>query len=502
MWNDVPKQSSGTRDEKWGTWCLGYLAMSDAFNLRWKLDRPYLEQNTPGDVYALLTIEPNTAVRGSAPAATIPTHLILLVDVSESMDVLVRRDPSAQKVGAASAEGKVAQRVVSDVPSRREMACDVVQKMVERLAGDDLLTLIAFDDHPHVLAKAVSPNNMDVVWSAIKKLSTVGGGGTAMGHAFECVRAVLSEKGSGVLNSSASQDAPRTHKLVLLTDGEDQNPDATLATAKSVGWDFRLPIVAFGTGECKVAFLTELAKTSLSGGFNHIRDEAAAQMLFGQAVKNQKNIQATNVQLQLWLSPELQVRELYRNKPEILFVGDLQPDLNHQVALRLEQMERGKAYEFLFRCSLPGRPANQRFRIAKAMLTYDIPSMKKTQEKLEANIIVEYTADVARAAERSGDVRKVLARAEVQRQVLFLQGKIDLLKAGGGSQRDREIVAKLLEALVKKFEDFGVQATANQYRTMREEFTQKGTISQEMLNRSLAASSRAEEIVMAQDIDF
>jgi hypothetical protein len=466
--------------------------MSDAFNFRWKLDRPYLEQNTPGDVYALLTIEPNTAVRGNAPAATIPTHLILLVDVSESMDVLVRRDPSAQKVGAASAEGKVAQRVVSDVPSRREMACDVVQKMVERLAGDDLLTLIAFDDQPHVLAKAVSPNNMDVVWSAIKKLSTVGGGGTAIGQAFECVRAVL----------SAVEDAPRTRKLVLLTDGEDQNPDDTLATAKSVGWDFRLPIVAFGTGECKVAFLTDLARTSLSGGFNHIRDEAAAQMLFGQAVKNQKNIQATNVQLQLWLSPELQVRELYRSKPEILFVGDLQPDMNHQVALRLEQMERGKAYEFLFRCSLPGRPANQRFRIAKATLTYDIPSMNKTQEMLEANIIVEYTADVARAAERSGDVRKVLARAEVQRQVLFLQGKIDLLKAGGGSQRDREIVAKLLEALIKKFEDFGDQATANQYRAMKDEFTHKGTISQEMLNRSLAASSRAEEIVMAQDIDF
>jgi hypothetical protein len=263
-----------------------------------------------------------------------------------------------------------------------------------------------------------------------------------------------------------------------------------------------LPIVAFGTGECKVAFLTDLAKTSLAGAFNHIRDETAAQQLFGQAVTNQKNIQATNVQLQLWLSPELQVRELYRTKPEILFVGDLQPDANHLVTLRLEQMERGKAYEFLFRCSLPGRPANQRFRIAKATLIYDLPSLQKTQEKLETNIVVESTADAARAAERSGDVRKVLARAEVQRQVLFLQGKIDMLKTGGGSQRDREIVAKLLDALIKKFDDFGDQAMANQYRAMKDEFTKQGTISQEMLNRSLAASSRAEDMVMAQDIDF
>jgi hypothetical protein len=460
--------------------------------MRWKLDRPSLEQNVPGDVYTLLTIEPNPAALGGAAPVTIPTHLIMLVDVSESMDVLVRRDPNAQKVGAGSAEGKAAQRVVSDVPSRREMAASVVAKMVERLQGDDLLTLIAFDDKPYLLAQAVSPSESETVAGAIAQLSTAGGGGTAMGKAFASVGDVL----------AAVQDAPRTRKLVLLTDGEDQQPDEALATARTVGWNYRLPIVAFGTGECKVAFLSELAKTSLAGAFNHIRDEMVAQQLFGQAVNNQKNIQATNVQLQLWLSPELQVRELYRTKPEILFVGDLHPDENHQVVLRLEQMERGKAYEFLFRTCLPARPAQQRLRIAKATLIYDVPGLNKVQEKLETNVVVEFTADAQRAAERSGDVRKVLARAEVQRQVLFLQGKIDLLKTSRGSPRDREIVARLLEALIAKFEDFGDQATANQYRKMKEEFTRKGSISQEMLNRSLAASSRAEEMVVAQDIDF
>src|ERR1019366_6124831 len=144
--------------------------MPDAFVMRWKLDRTFLEADMPGEVYTLLTIEPNPAVLGSAPAATIPTHLILLVDVSESMDVLVRRDPKAQKVGAGSAEGKAAQRVVSDVPSRREMASTVVQKMVERLHGDDLLTLIAFDDKPHVLTQAISPNDINAVWAAIQML--------------------------------------------------------------------------------------------------------------------------------------------------------------------------------------------------------------------------------------------------------------------------------------------------------------------------------------------
>lgn len=472
--------------------------MSDPFVLRWKLDRPYLEADRSDDVYVLLTIEPNPAALAAAAAATtpppaaIPTHLILLVDVSGSMNVLVRHDPNAQRVGDAYTEGKYAHKVVSDVPSRREMAQSVVQKMVERLNAEDLFTLIAFDDKAHVLAQAVSPNEMDTLWSAIRKLGRVGGGGTRAGHAFDAIREIL----AGI------NDAPRTRKVVLLTDGEDDDPQSALSAARSVGWDFKVPIVAFGTGECKVAFLTELAKTSLAGAFNHIRDEGVAQQLFGQALTAQKNVQATNVELTLWLSPELQVRELYRTRPEILFVGDLQPDANQQVALRLEQMERGKAYEFLFRCTLPPRPANQRFRIAKATLTYDMPGQNKVGQKLEANVVVEYTADAARAAERSGDVRRVLARAEVQRQVLFLQAKIDALKQGSASQRDRVIVANLLRALIAKFQDFGDQAMVNQYESMQEEFVRQGTISQEMLNRSLAASSRAEDIMVAQDIDF
>src|SRR5438094_511552 len=142
--------------------------MSDAFVMRWKLDRPFLDAEKADDVYALLTIEPNPAAMAAAPGPAIPMHLILLVDVSGSMNVLVRHDPKAQKIGDGYTEGKFAHKVVSEVPSRREMACSVVQKMVERLSGEDLFTLIAFDDKAHVLAQCVSPNEMDAVWSAIQ----------------------------------------------------------------------------------------------------------------------------------------------------------------------------------------------------------------------------------------------------------------------------------------------------------------------------------------------
>src|SRR5262249_241877 len=157
----------------------------------------------------------------------------------------------------------------------------------------------------------------------------------------------------------------------------------------------------------------------------------------------------------------------------------------------------GKAYEFLFRCAVPPRAAGQRFRLAKATLAYDLPLLHRTGETLEANLVVEYTADEERARERSGDVRRVLARAEVQRQVPFLQERIDALARGPLAERDRVVVANLLRTLIQKFDDFGDRPMANQYRAMQEEYQRRGTISQEMLNRSLAASSRAEEVVAA-----
>jgi hypothetical protein len=466
--------------------------MSDAFFLRWKLDRPFVEQNKAEDVYALISIEPNPDVLTVTSQVVLPAHLIVLVDVSGSMDFLVRHDPNATNVGEALTEGRASQKVMSSVPSRREMACTVVQKLTERLRPDDLLTLVAFDNASYVLAKCISPENLDALWPAIQKLGEVGGGGTSMGEAIEAVRKLL----------ASNPDPNRTRKLVLLTDGEDEKPSQAQAEAQALAREFNVPIVALGTGECKVAFLKDMAKTTLAGSFNHIRSETDADQMFLQVLNGQKNVQATNVVLRLWLSPEMQVRELYRTRPEIMYVGDVQPDAQNQIELRLEQMEGGKAYEFLFRCTLPRRAASQRFRIAKAALVFDLPALNYQRQTIESNIVIEYAADPERARERSGDVRRVLARAEVQRQILFIQTKADILNRGQGTDRDRMLVANVLDKLIHKFEEFGDQAMANLYRQMQEELRSKGTLSQEMLNRSLAASSRAEEVIVAQDIDF
>jgi hypothetical protein len=467
--------------------------MPPAFFLRSRLSQPCILQDRAETIYTLVTIEPNPAVLGGLGSDTaLPAHLIVLVDVSASMDYLMRHDPDAKVVGDVLTEGQASKSVQSSVPSRRDVACQVTQRLASRLGHDDSMTVVAFDDQAHVLANGVPARAQGQLTEAIHRLGDVGGGGTSLGRGLQAVRKYL----------GAGADAGQTRKVIVLTDGEDQEAAMALVEAQHVGRDHGVPIVAFGTGECKVAFLTELAKTTLGGAFNHIRNEVDAEQFFHQVLTSQKNVQAVNVVLRLWLSPEVHVSELYRTRPEILYVGDMIPAADNQVELRLEQMEKGKAYEFLFRCHVPARPAGQRFRIARATLQYDLPGLNRLGESVEENIAVEITTDERRARERSGDVRRVLTRAEVQRQVLFLQAKVDALRRGDPSATDRALVGSLLRTLIQKFDEFGDKAVANQYRQMQTEFLARGTIAQDMLNRSLAASSVAEEVVVAQDIDF
>lgn len=466
--------------------------MAEEFLLECRLDQPAVLSGRSADVYSLVTIKPNMSRLGtlmeSGQGANLPAHLIIVVDVSGSMNLLIEDDPNMRIVGSSTVEGRSTTVVESEVPSRRMVAVKVVQRLVERMEPTDRMTLVGFDDQAHPLAKGLAPGReLD---DAVRRLVDVGGGGTCLGKAFGEVRKSLTRSTTGA----------ETQRIVLLTDGEDGEPDKALTEAKQLGEEFHLPIFAFGMGESRGNFLMDVCKTTLGGSFDNISNEREAEDCFHKFFTGQKNILATNVSLQLWLSPEIFVRELYRTKPEVLFVGDMQPDAGNTVSIPLEYMERGKVYEVLFRSTVPPRDGG-RFRLAKATLNYDVPGLGVSGGRVEANIAVESTADEGRTLIRTGDVRRVITQAETQRQVLFLQEKKDLIEKGQATQKDKDTVARLLDALVKKFEEQGDQANLNSYRQMRDEFLQKGVISQEMMNRSLAASSKVEGAIVVQEVD-
>lgn len=466
--------------------------MSEEFILECKLDQPAILTGHSADLYTLVTIRPNISKLGAllenTPDTALPAHLIVVVDVSGSMASLIEPDPDVKIVGQGQVDGRSVSFVESTKPSRQEVAIRVVQRLMDRMGPQDRMTLTAFDHSAYSLATELPPG--PELRSAIHRLADTGGGGTSMGRALQIVKNTLAQK----------KTTSHTQRVVVLTDGEDQEADLALSEALELGRQQHVPIYAFGTGSSRGDFLLDLCKTTLGGAFRDIANEQQAEDCFSEFLTTQKNILATNVALQLWLSPEIYVRELYRTKPEILYVGDMQPDASNTVQIALEYMEKNKAYEFLFRCTVPTRDVG-RFRLAKACLLYDLPTLGLVGQRAEANIAVEFTNDADRALVRVGDVRKVIGQAEVQRQLLFLQQKRDVLAAGKATEKDRTIVARLLDELIRRFDEHGDLASVNMYRNMKGEFLEKGLISQEMINRSLAASSKVEGTVAVQEID-
>jgi len=465
--------------------------MPEEFILQCQLDQPAIQAGQSADLYSLITIRPNISKIGALIESTgnvvLPAHLIVVVDVSGSMQILIEDDPKAKVVGKTHSEAGDVTLVQSAVPSRRAVAQQVVQRLVERMSPDDRLTLVAFDHEAYPLANALPPG--PALNTAVSQLTEVGGGGTSMGRALEIVRNSLSQR----------KDTNSTQRIVVLTDGEDQETAFAQKQAKLIGDEYHIPIFAFGTGPSRGDFLLQIGAES-GGAYRDIKNEQDAEESFGEFLTRQKNILATNVSLQLWLSPEMFVRELYRTKPEVLFVGDIKPDSNNTAVIPIEHMEKNKAYEFLFRCNVPAKDTG-RFRLAKAALLYDLPALSIMDQRAEANIVVEFTDDAEKAKIRLGEVKRVIGQAEVQRQLLFLQEKRDAIKAGRATEKDRTIVGRLLDELVKRFTDLGDQANANMYRNMKSEFLEKGEISQEMMNRSLAASSKVEGSVAVQEIE-
>ena len=455
--------------------------MADEFLMDCRVDQPAVLAGQGGDVWVLTTISPNPARLGAlhevGPEQALPAHLLVVVDVSGSMQEIIRDDPKARVVGHLISEGQPVHVVETSVPSRLAVAQGVVRRLVERMKPSDRLTLVAFDHQAYVLVAGVPGSRKDELRKAADALGDVGGGGTSLGRAFQTVlKAVGTGRDDG------------TRRLVLLTDGKDQEPELALEQAHAVGTRNRIPIHAFGTGECRADFLKQVAQAS--GAFDYVFHEDDAENCFDRFFRSQQNILATSVNLSLWLSPEIYVQELYRTRPEILYVGGMKPDASNVVQVPIEYVERGKEYQYLFQCKLPARKATGVFRVAKATLTYDVPQLGVSGQKVDCNVAVEYTDDRARAQVRVGDVRRVIVQAEVQRQVLYLQEKIDAIEKGNASQEDRTTVARLLDVLIKKYQEFGDQLMVNQYSDMLETFKRKGTISQDMLNRSLASSSR------------
>ena len=70
--------------------------MAEEFLVDWKVDQPAVLSGKREELYALITIKPNIAKLGalleSGPSKSLAAHVVVIVDVSGSMQTLIRED--------------------------------------------------------------------------------------------------------------------------------------------------------------------------------------------------------------------------------------------------------------------------------------------------------------------------------------------------------------------------------------------------------------------------
>jgi hypothetical protein len=353
--------------------------------------------------------------------------------------------------------------------NKLETAIEAAKLIVDSLPETQRITLIAFQSRIHLLVDNVQATEAekDAIKAQIDSIRYLTGGSTNMtGGIKEAIRSLAGSKSSAKV-------------LLVLSDGAADDPDtASLSAAAASEAGIQLFCVGFGANY-EADHLLKLVRPSNGTVFGD-SEVAKIKETFAQLMGRIESFVATNVFLDVTFDADVQAGLAYKASPEQAFLGNMRPDASRTVRFNVGNIERDKAYGFLFLPLVPKREEGE-FEVGRAVLTYDIPSQQISGARLELPIRVEYTQDRRAAEEVDGEVMEVFRRTSITQ---LTDRFVEAYK-----QSDSEQTAKYLKILVRRYEEIGDTAMKNHYETTLFHLKEEGVITNEMLNASVVAST-------------
>ena len=334
-----------------------------------------------------------------------------------------------------------------------------VNRIIDRLAPDDIIALITFDTRCMLLAEAQPAQNKVELKYLVEQITP--GGSTVMAPAI----------GEAIRQVSANDAPERVSRIILLTDGEaTDNEDHSRREADQAGM-LGLPLIALGFGiDWNEDFLCELADRSLllppgtrGGTVEFIPTPTRAVNTFWQVFQSM-HVVAQNVFTRLHLAQGIEARRVWQVKPHI---RDISPSAIQPGAVMVHHsdLEQGGA-AFLCEIVLPARPEGA-VRIAQIEVTYELPGT--APETLTTDLVLSITDDPQRLAPLDNRVMSVVEKVhafKLQQQALFEAEAGEV----GSAVRKLRIAATLLQAQ-------GDQELAEQITEAADHLEENGTIS-------------------------
>jgi Ca-activated chloride channel family protein len=304
---------------------------------------------------------------------------------------------------------------------------------VDQMGPQDLLSIVIFDDKVKVVASSQPVSDGQGLKEQIDDIRA--GGGTAISRGMK--------EGLQELRKGVGPD--RVSRMLLLTDGETfGDEDVCRRLAADAGGE-GIPIVALGLGEeWNEQLLDDIADAA--GGTSDFIPEGQPDVILRTFERQVQAAQATvvqNAELILRLVGGMMPRAVWRVTPMIAKLGHRALS-DRDVQITLGDMERGQGQSVLVEMLVPPRQPGS-YRIAQAEVSYDVPATGATDEKVKADVVLNFTADPALASQGNPYVLNIIEKVTAHKLQTRALDEAAVGNIAGATQKLRAAATRLLE---------------------------------------------------------
>lgn len=259
---------------------------------------------------------------------------------------------------------------------------EAVKLLLDRMQPQDLVSVVVFDDKVQVVAPSqpADPGKLRGLVDGIRD-----GGGTTMSLGMQ---AGLDEIGKAL-------DPRRLSRVILLTDGQTYGDEPKCEQLAAKAGQQHVPITALGLGDDWNEKLLDKIAAASAGQADFIDTPQKIQQEFQAALASMQATVVNNAQLILRLVSGVTPRQVWRVVPIITQLSQRALS-DRDVQVELGELEKDQGQAVLIELVAPARPAG-RYRIAQAELSYDVPALGLTGEKVRADVMLTFTEDAALA---------------------------------------------------------------------------------------------------------
>ncbi len=281
---------------------------------------------------------------------------------------------------------------------------EAVKMVIDRLDPTDYISVVIFDDTAQVIIPSMPANDKPGMKAAIDRIQDAGGTTMSLGMV----------QGLGELRRWNIPHA--INRMILLTDGVTYgDTDRCRQLARDAAAS-GISINPLGIGsDWDENLLDDIAHMSRGMPAEFIRSPADAMAIFEQQVQSAVAVAIRNAVLTLRLPAGVSPRKAVKVLPVI---QDIDPSSlsDRQVVISLGDLEKDTAQSVLIELMIDPRPAGL-FRISQAELTYDVPVVGLTAEKLRDDIKVTFTTDANLVSQVNALVMNFAEKTNAQRLV-------------------------------------------------------------------------------------